>query len=125
MSFVELYNDIGASYFMAARYQDAVDFTQRAIAHDRRHPQGPQARDVREQLNTRSNLVFAQWALGQLTEAREQSAALRAEVIARLGERHVLALNQARLTVMVDTELGLYEEALDSVRNRIVWRPAK
>ena len=108
----ELDNDVGAAYFTVGRPAEAADYFQRAIDHDRRHPQGPQARDVREQLNTRSNLVFAHWSMGRLARARDESAALRAEVIARLGERHVLSLNQARLTVMIDAELGLYDEAL-------------
>jgi eukaryotic-like serine/threonine-protein kinase len=115
----ELFNDLGAAYFMAGRYQESADSLQRAIDHDRRHPQGDQARDVREQLNTRSNLTFALWAQGRLAHARDESAVLRADVIARLGERHVLALNQARLTVMIDTELGLYDEALELIEQTL------
>ncbi|MEK8034161.1 protein kinase [Ideonella sp. DXS29W] len=112
MVLAELYNDVGAAYFVTGRYAEAADYTQRAIDHDRRYPQGDQSRDLREQLNTRSNLVYAHWGLGHLARAREESAALRAELLARLGERHVLSLNQSRLAVMVDTEMGLYDESL-------------
>ena len=102
----DIQNDLGASYFMDGQYAQAQQALGQAIAYDRLHTSGAGARDVREQLNTRSNQVFAHWALGELAGAREESAQLLAEVVKRLGENHVLALNQARLGVMLATELG-------------------
>lgn len=111
----DVYNDLGSSYFMDGQYAQAQQAFEQTIAYDRTHADGPGARDVREQLNARSNLVFTHWALGDLRGAREESRQLLAEVAKRLGENHVLALNQARLGVMLATELGDYPAALDII----------
>ena len=110
-------NDLGDVYFQASREDEALKAFSQAVNYDQAHPQGPEARDMREQLLARSNRVFARWALCDLEGARQESAELREQLAQRLGQRHVLLLSQTRLGVMVANELARYDEALALLQN--------
>ena len=112
-------NDLGDVYFQASREEDALQAFGQAIAYDETHPDGPAARDIREQLLSRSNRVYTRWGLCDLEGARQDSAELRGVLAQRLGQRHALLLNQTRLGVMVANELARYDEALALIERQL------
>ena len=112
-------NDLGDVYFQASREEDALQAFGQAIAYDEAHPDGPAARDIREQLLSRSNRVYTRWGLCDLEGARQDSAELRGVLAQRLGQRHALLLNQTRLGVMVANELARYDEALALIERQL------